>query len=99
MNDKQTRQLIIVILLALLGWWAIKNKSAASNQTIVETGQTAPETAQTPMNQYFANNPQLFLPQPAQIDVNIGNQGINYLSSATMPMFGFVGIAQGNVYQ
>ncbi len=95
MNDKQTRQLIIVILLALLGWWAIKSRNAASNQTIVETGQAAPETAQTPMDQYFANNPQLFMPQPAQIDVNIGNQGINYLANSVIPMFGFVGMAQG----
>jgi hypothetical protein len=51
-------------------------------------------------NQYIydpvlaAYNPGLGL-QPSNIDVNIANQGMNYLSNKYIPLFGFVGMAQG----
>lgn len=44
-------------------------------------------------------NPGLgFQPSPQNIDVNIGNQGFNYLTNKYIPLFGFVGMAQGETY-
>lgn len=36
---------------------------------------------------------------PLTIDATIANQGLNFLQSNYIPLFGFVGMAQGSIYQ
>ncbi len=100
MNDKQARAFIIAVVIALIAYWAMKNRPVQNATLIEPTAQGGTTVLPVdPMTQYFAANPQLFVPQSQSIDITIGNQAINYLNNSVIPMFGFVGMAQGNVYQ
>jgi len=53
----------------------------------------------------YINDPVLAAYQPGlglraspSINIDIGNQGLNYLSNKYIPMFGFVGMAQGETF-
>jgi len=45
-----------------------------------------------------AYQPGLGLQPSPNINIDIGNQGLNYLSNKYIPLFGFVGMAQGETF-
>jgi hypothetical protein len=61
-------------------------------------GEAAPPANLDPMQSVFGSDPGAFMP-PQDININIGNQGLNYLSNKFIPLFGFVGMAQGTMFQ
>ena len=90
---------VIIIGIGIVAFLLLRRK----NLNIQNTA-TAPETA--PGNQ-FINDPveSAYSPNLAPqvlgggtIDVNIANQGLQYLSDKYIPLFGFVGMAQGETY-
>lgn len=89
MNDKQDRYFYLTVILALLIYWVSKPKTV-NNSTLVPTGNAGDS---------FINNPDLASYNPdtgfQPINVNIGNQAINYLNANYIPLFGFIGMAQG----
>lgn len=95
MNDKQFRNFALLIGGAGLLWWLSKRKSTSSN-TIV----TPDPHALSPEETMYVANPQQFLPPSASdLNVNIANQGLGYLDNKYIPLFGFVGMAQGVTFQ
>lgn len=95
MNDKHFRNFALAIGSAALLYWLYKRKQSAHSMT-----QEAPEpvAANDPMNAVYSNNPGAFNP-PSLGTINIDNQGLSYLSNQYMPLFGFVGMAQGVTFQ
>ncbi len=97
MNDSRFDTLILSITGALIVWVLIRKTTGGNNTQIL-----APQSA--PTDQYNIPQASMWngstLPVSAQpaINVNIGNQGLNYLNQTVMPMFGFVGMAQGANY-
>lgn len=71
------------------------------------TGALAPSAAasplpvpwDTPMDDVYAANPSAYQPAtPASLTLNIPNQALSLLSDQYTPIFGFVGVAQGEMY-
>ena len=100
MNDKQARYFIVALAVAGFIYWSIKGNKAGS-AVLIETPQTQGAAVPVdPITEFFANNPQAFTPQNLNtVNVTIANQGLNYLNDNYIPLFGFVGMAQGAVYQ
>ncbi len=47
----------------------------------------------------YAKNPQAFYtPANQTVNVNVANQSMGYLNSSYIPLFGFVGMAQGRLF-
>lgn len=94
MDDRLYRDLAVAIASGLIVYFLIEHhiKAQSQSQMPVETAPTVP-TYNAPQSDLY--NPSLGL-QP--INITIGNQGLNYLDNKTMPMFGFVGMANG-IYQ
>lgn len=87
----------VVIALAII--WASMKKKPAVNVTPTD-GAALPVAWSGPMDSVYAANPNAFAPPTASaLTVNIGNQMASQLSDQYIPMFGFVGIAQGSMYQ
>lgn len=94
MNDKQFRDVAIVVALAAIAWFLWRrhrtaNASAIQPQPMV----SAPGIAPSPIDYMYAANPAAF--GPTQIGVNVTPQLPAGLSDQYIPLFGFVGIAQG----
>ena len=96
MNDKQTRYFVLTCALALLLYWMSKPKMVAGNSTVIPASTDGG----------FINDPNLQAYNPGtgfqsvspDINISIGNQGLNYLNNNYIPLFGFVGMAQGETY-
>lgn len=81
----------------LLLWWLWQRRLAQATQ---DDSIQAPEPAADPMTTVYASDPSRFDPGSlGTVDINIGNQGLNYLSNEYIPLFGFVGMAQGVMFQ
>ncbi len=53
----------------------------------------------SPDLQTYAKNPQAFYtPANQKINVHVANQSMGYLNSSYIPLFGFVGMAQGRLF-
>lgn len=95
MNDKSYRNLALLIGGAIVLYWIFKNK-AGSNvaaSTPLVGNVVNPELAT------YAGNPTGYgLTPSSQVAVTIDNQGMNYLNSNYIPLFGFVGMAQGTTW-
>lgn len=96
MKDKDYTKLAFIALALLLLWWLWRRKQAA----VVESTEPQAPTTMTsdPETEVFSNGPPP-IASVGTIDVNIGNQGLGYLSNEYIPLFGFVGMAQGVAYQ
>ncbi len=96
MDDKKFDRLVVITALILAVWWIMRPKAQAASQPVppVDTGNIpAPELAA------FSANPAAFMPQSlGNINVNVDNQGLGFLSNQYVPLFGFVGMAQGAFY-
>lgn len=87
MDDKQFRDLMLVLLIALAVYLFWKKQTETAAQTL------APNAGSDPIMQTFANNPQQFLPPQIGVTVNVPSA----FGGQYTPLFGFVGIAQGEV--
>jgi hypothetical protein len=69
-------------------------------QTAAQASGAFPEGWSDPMIGVYNANPQAFQPPTQQdLTVNVGDQAASMLTDAYMPLFGFVGVAQGMGYQ
>ena len=94
MNDKHFRNFALVIGSAGLLYWLYRRKLAKMNAEPV-----APDTSgETPEQIVYSSNPGAFGPAPVNT-ITIANQGLNYLNSQYIPLFGFVGMANGVTFQ
>lgn len=87
MTDKQFRDIALVAIIALVVylWW--KKKQAVFNQ------QAPADSSSDPMTLTFTNNPSQFLPPQIGVNVNVPSA----FGGQYTPLFGFVGIAQGEM--
>lgn len=97
MKDKDYTKIAFIALALFLLWWLLRRKAAtqtAPDQIEAPTDTPSPELAT------YAANPDAFAPASlGTVDINIGNQGLGYLSNQYIPLFGFVGMAQGVMFQ
>lgn len=91
----------VIALLAIAGGlaWYYIDKSEASD-VVNPPGQAAlPIPWDTPMSDVYDANPAAYQPStPASLTLNIPNQALSLLSDQYTPLFGFVGVAQGQMY-
>lgn len=96
MNDKDYTKLAFIALGLLLLWWLWRRRQAG--QTVSTQQQVPTTTTSDPQQEVFENGPAP-IGSLGTVDINIGNQGLGYLSNQYIPLFGFVGMAQGVAYQ
>jgi hypothetical protein len=93
MKDEKLEYFMLAVLAGVVAWWLVKGRGEASGVELMKT-ESAPN---------YNFNPQSGLnyaplPQGGTLDINIANQGLGYLDAKYFPLFGFVGMAQGEVY-
>lgn len=90
MTDKQFRDvmLVAIVALAVYLWW--KKKQAEYDANAPTNGS---QSSNDPIIQTFANNPSQFLPPQIGVTVNVPSA----FGGQYTPLFGFVGIAQGEM--
>jgi hypothetical protein len=92
-------------LAALAVLWYFARKSAASAAqplTPAQASPALPTTWQGPMDTVYNSSTSgapYAPPSGADLTVNIADQTASELSDQFMPLFGFVGVAQGDIYQ
>jgi hypothetical protein len=96
MNDKQFTRFLFIMLALFLAWWLFHRRT--SGATVAPNG-TPMGTYNDPQLLTYAANPSKFGPQTVNGSVNIAVNGYNGLNQNYMPIFGFVGMAQGETYQ
>ncbi len=95
MNDKQFELFSIVVAIALFVWWLIARHENQASNTPGENAGAFPET-NWPMDSV---SPETFMPPTlGDLSLNVQNPGFNLLSNQYIPLFGFVGMAQGGTY-
>jgi hypothetical protein len=101
MNDKNFTRFSLAIGIGLLFWYFFGRGGSLTAPVLAQADNAAqdvlPQFSIPPDLAAFAANPSAF--SPSTLDVNIGNQGYNYLTSKYIPLFGFVGMAQGAYFQ
>jgi hypothetical protein len=103
MNDKIFDHVIALAALAL-GVYVYLYPKISTNTVLVANDISTPNNTMVDpnlinfLNQTAANGGQPIAYTGAPVNVNIANQGLNYLDQKVMPMFGFVGMAQGQNY-
>lgn len=94
MNDKHFRNFAFAVGAAGLLYWLFRRKQNQAVNTTPDVSTESPEQI------VYAANPSAFLPPSvSNINVNIANQGLGYLSNQYIPLFGFVGMANGVTFQ
>lgn len=89
-KDNTTAIVIVVGALFIALYLFVRNKQIQNK--INALAQPAP----TPTETALMSGQQ---PGPLTIEATIANQGLNFLQSNYIPLFGFVGMAQGTMYQ
>jgi len=98
MNDQAMDRLVVVVGILLALWLAVRYRGGT--QTIVQPVAAPPGTLDPNLVDYMNARPNgMAFANPKPININIGNQAANWLNSSYMPLFGFVGMAQGETYQ
>jgi len=93
MKDKEFTLLALVFAVAALFWWLWER----SHQNPATSPAPKADFSNWPMGSI---PPSTFMPQSlGNVAINIANQSPNLLTNQYMPLFGFVGMAQGTYYQ
>lgn len=95
MNDRLFRDLALAVAGGLIVWFLTQHQKNIASSSGSMVPDIPPAGYNIPQSDMYT--PALGL-QPA-INIDIGNQGLNYLSDKLIPMFGFVGMAQNGMYQ
>jgi hypothetical protein len=82
---------------AVLLWWVWnRSQPPAIQAATVPSQEGFPIPYDSPMASVYAANPTAYEPpSPADLTLNIDNPYASMLNSSYMPLFGFVGVAQG----
>jgi len=82
--------------MVLLWWTWNRSQPPAIPAATVPSQEGFPIPYSQPMDSVYTANPTAYEPpSPADLTLNINNPYASMLGSAYMPLFGFVGIAQG----
>jgi len=94
MNDQAMDRLVVVVGILLALWLAVRYRGGT------QTVAAPPGTLDPNLVDYVNARPNgMAFANPKPIKINIGNQTANWLNASYMPLFGFVGMAQGETYQ
>jgi hypothetical protein len=94
MNDKQFTKVSFIGLGLFLLWWLIQRKKNGGSVDVPMEGP-----AVDPNTLVYSTDPSAFNPANlGNVNITIANQGLAYLGSNYIPLFGFVGMAQGVFY-
>lgn len=93
MNDKNFARFMFVAATLLVFWWYWRKTHTPMPVAASNTPWTMDPELLT-----YASNPAAFGPSTVNGTVNINVSGYNGLNQNYMPLFGFVGMAQGDVY-
>lgn len=98
MNDKTFSRFLFFMLVLFLLWWmwhrhAMRN---SANQAMAPTPFGNPIDPETLT---YEANPGAFGPQRVDGSINLNYNVPNGLNQNYIPLFGFVGMAQGEIYQ
>jgi hypothetical protein len=103
MNDKQFRNYAIITGGVIAIVWLWKNYGKQIGQQLGVTNAPSLPMDNPQLATYAANpnayNPRVLQVAPVQDTINIQNQGFGFLDNKYIPLFGFVGMAQGAFYQ
>ncbi|MGC8541039.1 MAG: hypothetical protein ACP5QA_10470 [Phycisphaerae bacterium] len=92
MNDKQFTFFAVVVALVFLALYLWKKHTTQA--VTPSMGGAFPENPNWPMESV---SPETFSPPTiGNLSLNVQNPGFNLLSNQYIPLFGFVGMAQGN---
>lgn len=92
MNDKTFSRFLFVVAALFIAWFFLHRK-----KPVAPNGST-PFT-DDPELLVYASNPSAFGPQTVNGTVEINVRGYNGINQNYMPLFGFVGMAQGTLFQ
>lgn len=88
--------------IVVLVWFLLASRGRGARQpTLVpSTDGALPVGWDDPMNAVYNANPNAYQPAtPASLTLNIANQSAALLNQNYIPLFGFVGMAQGQMYE
>lgn len=78
-------------------WYAYEHsRESQQPANAAQASGALPVDWMAPMGNVAGSNPQLF--DPSNLTLNVANQTPNYLTNTRIPLFGFVGMAQGQMY-
>ncbi len=93
MNDQTFDRVVTAASIVLGLYWFLMGRKNAPIQIVPPApGLTDPNLVN--YMQQTGGNPPIQV-AGANVNVNIANQGLQFLNSSMMPLFGFVGMAQG----
>lgn len=95
MNDKRFERFLAAVAALFIVWWLVHKRTSNSS------GAYSPSMPYNvdPIDATYAANPGAFGPQTVNGNVDINVRGYNTLNQNYLPLFGFVGMAQGQVTQ
>jgi hypothetical protein len=96
MTDKTFSRFLFIIAALFLAWYLWHRKNAA---VVAPDGTMIQSGSNDPMLLAYAANPSRFDPPTVNGMVNINVNGAAGLNQNYMPLFGFVGMAQGEIFQ
>ena len=95
MSDKQFELFGLVVAIALAIWYFLSKKAAAKTETPGQIAGAFP-SGNWPMTSVPANT--YTPPTIGQLSLDVHNPAFASLTNQYMPLFGFVGMAQGTYY-
>lgn len=101
MTDQQFNILSISGIVLIL-WWLFRERSVNAVTVAPSESPALPVSWETPMSSAYGDDASTspFAPAtPQQLAINIANQSAAMLNQNYIPLFGFVGMAQGELYQ
>lgn len=99
LTDRDWLYLSGAIVVLVMLWWVWRKSQPVPQETPAEASGALPVQWDEPMGGVYDANPQAYMPQtPADLTLNVNANNPNMLSNAYIPMFGFVGVAQGEAY-
>jgi hypothetical protein len=96
MDDKQFERFLAVVAILFVAWWLFHRRARG---TVAPDGTPIIGVINDPELITYAANPAAFGPQTVNGSVDINVSGNVGLASDYVPLFGFVGMAQGELYQ
>lgn len=93
MNDKRFERFLAACAALFIVWWLVHKRAASQGGA---SSVSMPYNVD-PIDYTYAANPGAFGPQTVNGNIDINVRGYNTLNQNYLPLFGFVGMAQGEV--
>lgn len=91
MGSKQIRNVAFIVGSLGFLYWLNKKTKVQAKEEVAKSINLSPE------EQFFAANPNAF--KPADISISVTGPQVNMYGTHPIPLFGFVGVAQGAMWQ